>query len=179
MPLPVAPNIRDLIISWAYQGTLADEIASRLHAEYGVQVAPRTVNNVLHRYRAELADVSKGIIRRELQKHLAACVAVFVETCNRAADLERRARARARIDVELLAQRQQMHAAERLLHFAGVDQPDKIEMAATAALPAEENIAGVRAALYARVEQVIANMKAKANGSNGSNGTNGTGNGAN
>lgn len=173
----VPPNLRDTVIRWSTEERLtSDRISERLLEEYGIPITGRNVRVMLERYRTELGNAAKAIARDALRVHLGSCVQVFVDEMELASWVQTAAMATGNARVVLEASRVKLIAAEKLLHFAGVDVAD----AEGSPEDPAGDIAEVRASLFARVEQMVHELKRKANGSVDATTTNGaTGTGVN
>ena len=139
----IPPALHAWVLELAGDGKTGEEIAAALWREHHLESSSRAVQRLIERYRTERAEVAKVVVRDELRQHLRRAVHRIASIAARAAQMERRARDRAAelrqvhpqhptaIAEDILALKAQMNAlraSDRLLHFAGLSEPDKPEV---------------------------------------------------
>jgi len=152
----IPPELKPEILKLYNSGKDSEDIASWLWLTHKVEVTSRAVRRFLKNKRDETAAVAKVVVREELRKHVLPCVDRLVGIMRRARKLEREAE---KVGLEgsmlvLKAQDRQMKAANLLLHYSGLNQPDR-PGAATG------TIVDARQALFSRIEALASKALAE------------------
>jgi hypothetical protein len=155
----VPPGLHPLVIAKAQEGLKSEAISEWLWREHQLQVAARTVRQLVRRHRTELADVAKGAVREEIRKRLIPALRRAARGGIKANEIEKRvsrqaneARAANRTKLAasldaltLKAIDRQVKVADLLMHYAGLDQPDA---------PTKQSAQERRQALLKRLEEL-------------------------
>lgn len=155
----IPPGLQPLVIAKSQEGLNSEQISEWLWREHQLQVAARTVRQLVRRYRTELADVAKGAVREEIRKRLIPALRRAARGGIRANEIEKRiskqanaARAANRTKLAasldaltLKAIDRQVKVADLLMHYAGLDQPDA---------PTKQSAQERRQALLKRLEEL-------------------------
>lgn len=160
----IPPELHALLQTWSDAGDDSEKIAERLWREHKIEVSSSSVRSLIRKRRSELADVAKSVVRDELRKCLLPALKRLAATERRTYAMAKKARARAAklrevheqhpaaVDEDILALKaadRHMKATNLLLHYAGLNQPDK-----PGAVNAKINDA--RQALMKRIELLAA-----------------------
>jgi hypothetical protein len=172
MPGPVSkvpPALHALVMQLAGDGKTSEEIADILLREHRCETSSRAVRRLIERHRTEQADVAKSVVREELRRHLVPLVKRAARAAKTAGLIKEAARRRARdlralpdghpqhpqaIKEDVLALKaldRELRAANLLMHYAGLNQPDQ---------PGAPTAPADRAALLERVQKLIAHVGA-------------------
>jgi hypothetical protein len=140
MAAKIPPELHASVMKLAGEGKTSEDVAQWLWREHKIEISSRQVRSLIRKQRTELADVAKGVVREALRKELLPAVRRLALIGQRAAVLERRARKRAiglreqhaqhpqAVNEDFLALKamdRQMKSANLLMHYAGLNQPDK------------------------------------------------------
>jgi hypothetical protein len=125
MTRKIPPELHQVVLELHGQGQDSEHIAGVLWREHKLEVSSRAVRSLCKRHRDEVADQARGVVREQLRKYILPAAAAMHGVLKRARRLEREARAVRRFDRQLLAQDRQLKAANLILHYVGVDQPEQ------------------------------------------------------
>jgi hypothetical protein len=159
-PVPkIPPKLHALVMAKAGDGFTSEEIAAFLWREHKLEVASRTVRQLVRRQRTELADAAKGVVREEIRKRLIPALRRAARGGIKANEIEKRLSRQAKaarddgneadgatLDVlTLKAIDREVKVADLLMHYAGLDQPDEVP---------KQSSAERRAKLLKRLEEL-------------------------
>jgi hypothetical protein len=155
----IPPGLQPLVVAKAQEGLKSEEISEWLWREHQLQVAARTVRQLVRRHRTELADVAKGVVREEIKRRILPALRRAARGGIKANEIEKRCSRQAiearkaknpglAADLDALTLKaidRQVKVADLLMHYAGLDQPDA---------PTKQSAAERRQALLRRLEEL-------------------------
>jgi hypothetical protein len=142
----IPPALHAAVLKLSDEGQGSEDIAQWLWREHKIEISSRQVRSLIRKRRTELADVAKSVVRDELRKFLLPAIRRVAKAGARAKAIRREAKNHG-IEgamLELKAIDRECKTANLLLHYAGLNQPDK----GGAAFKVED----VRAGLLKRIE---------------------------
>jgi len=122
----IPPGLKTEMLRLCNEGKDSSEIAQWLWTEHKIEVSSGSVRKALRARRSEMADVAKSVVREELRKELLPAIEAVTRVMRRAQRAERAAAAIGEIPLMLKAHDRQLKAANLLLHYAGLNQPDNV-----------------------------------------------------
>jgi hypothetical protein len=128
MAAKIPPELHASVMKLADEGKTSEDLAQWLWREHRIEISSRQVRSLIRKRRTELADVAKSVVREELRKELLPAIRRIARAGRRAKAIRREAKKHG-IEgamLELKAIDRECKTANLMLHYSGLNQPDKI-----------------------------------------------------